>query len=123
MTDLEFTIRAICKRRGVTLSKIESVAFNCIVSFGLANNTYLVSVVANTFYFFDSLQIYNNATGAALFLMAPNSGQGSVGASTVVAGATQQYRHIELDSLQYNVGTHSAGSIYLYGTLFKITTV
>lgn len=124
--DYEYLFRKICERRLVTLSKVESVAFNTRVDFGLPNNTVLLAAVANTFYFLSDLSVFTNSTyaGVCNFEMTPNSGQGSAGNLNIpVAGAnaSEVYRAFEFNSFTYLVTTHSAGIVYLSGSLFKIT--
>ena len=121
-----YLFNLICQRRLVTLSKVESVAFNVSVAFGLATGTFLVPVVVNTFYYFSSLSLSPfSLTGIPNFVLSTNSGQGSVGAITLICptanGSNIAFRNIELDSFQYLVNNHSSGNVFLLGELFKIT--
>lgn len=126
MNEIEYTIRKICQRRGVQLVKVESVAFNIVVAFGLANNSYLLPVVANVFYYLDMLTIFtsNGFAGVPKFVLEPNSGQGSAGDSYItINGASMSwaYRGLECDSMRYQVNTHSVGNANLMATCYKIT--
>lgn len=110
----------MCTRRGKTINRWDSVNFNVRVDFGLATNTYLLPAVANTFYFAKFLISINiNVAGAPNLTLLPNSGQGSAGGINIYF-ASLQYNEIELDSLQYVVGTHSAGSFLMFGQVYKI---
>ena len=122
MNDLEYTIRKICERRGVTLSKVESLAFNMRVAFGLANGTYLLPVDASAFYFIATLSIRTDATGKPVLVVLPSAGP-SAGNLNIECNTPTDMQGIEANSLQYIVTTHSAGAFYLYGTVFKITYV
>ena len=129
MTELEFIFRAICKRRGVSLANYESVALTTNVTFGLANDTYILPVVANTFYYIEKLNMENTIvaiTGMAILRVSNIGGAGSAGDVGLVIsgaqGALKVYRGLEADSMRYQVSTHTAGGVNLFGTVFKITT-
>lgn len=123
MNELLYKFSLICKRRAAVMTKVESVAFNVVVTFGLATNTYFLPVVANTFYFLEHFEIMPfNATGSGFIALTSNSGQGSAGADTYFTVSARGLRGVECDSLRYQVGTHSAGTFYLYGEIYKITT-
>ena len=126
MTELEFIFRRICKRRGKTLAHIDSVAFNVLLIFGLANNTPLLPVVANVFYWIEQINWINtNAAGTPELILATNSGQGSAGGLSDVRplGSSMNWHAIECDSLLYSTTGHTSGHYYGLGTVFKITYV
>lgn len=117
----------MCQRRGVSLSKIESVAFNVRCNFGLADGTALLPAGANTFYLCRSLSFYQNGlTGVPRLEALPNAGVGSSGTPTMFISNTatgmQALWNVECDNLLYYVNSHSAGSIYIFGEVYKITT-
>ena len=125
MSNLEFIIRRICDRRAAELVKLESVAFNARITFGLATNTYLLATVANVFYYIDSLMLWNNnSTGFPELVFTANSGQGSAGdidPRTSAGTFPLVYASVETNDLRYRTGTHTAGSFYLTGVVFKVT--
>lgn len=108
------------------LSKIESVAFNVCINFGLAGGTPLLPAVANTFYYIESLTFHhNNFTGVPQLVITTNSGQATGGTIAFFYKPSNNPENVfkwEVDSMTYNVNTHSAGTLYIFGTVFKITT-
>lgn len=132
ITDIEYTCLKICQRRGKILQTIESVAAGWIITFGLATLTPLLPSVANTFYFIDELSLMpSGAVTGVPFLRITNHGGASAGNCDVEVvpyrGGGQniysQFKKVETDSMLYVVGSHSAGSLILHGTVFKITYV
>lgn len=127
MNELLYLFNLICKRRGVSLSKVESVACNWRIAFGLGSFD-LLPAIANVFYFLKGLKITNPAgfggTGVAQFTYT-NSGGASAGTLYVAPNSVLvDMGDLETASLTYNVGTHSAG---VYGVncaaVFKVTFV
>lgn len=126
MTDLEYIFRRICERRGVKFSKIESVAFNTRITFGLANGSALLPVVANVFYYILDLNYYNlNGAGVPGFtLSGVMNANGSAGTGTTFYTSTwppSGIRNVECDAVLYDLNGHSGGTYCLSGTVLKIT--
>lgn len=128
MTELEYIFRLMCARRDVALSKVESVAFNVRINFGLAA-TYLLPVVANTFYYIKRLNfLYITVApgGTPEFTFTTNSGQASAGAINIRPfsfNASMPYADIECDSFRWDNLNHTSGDFAIMGTVFKITGV
>ena len=123
MNEIQYAIAMICQRRQVVLTKVESVAFNVSVTFGLADGSYLLPVVANVFYYLRLLNLHNlSVAGAPLLTVGVQpSGVGSGGTFRMPFSGPWPHRHVELDYMQYNVNTHSAGTYFLYSEVFKVT--
>lgn len=122
MNDLLYTFQLICQRRGVDLAKVESVAFNVKINFGLATGTELLPAVANVFYYCRSLFVANRSITGVPVLIFNNTGQGSAGNSEIVWPTYGiVLSAFECDSLAYDVNTHSAGYGFVYGTVYQIT--
>lgn len=131
MTDIEYTIRKICERRGVYLRKVESVAMSMRLAFGLPDLTPLLPEVANTFYFVSVMTVnLTSAIGTASpLLRLTNLGGGSAGNQDYqpmntanVSGQQWFIGAIECDSMIYVVNGNTSGVINVWGTVFKITT-
>jgi hypothetical protein len=124
--DYQYLFNLICQRRGVTLSKVESIFVNVFVTFGLADGTALFAAAVNTFYYFDSMNIVTaqntSITGAPLIRFT-NSGQGSAGNNDLKMFNQLVYplRGVETDSVTYILNTHTAGAFQISGAGFKIT--
>lgn len=126
INDLEYTLIKICERRGKVLQKVESVAFNVLLSNGLANPTSLLPAVANTFYYCVELTLgfaLAAAAGSPLIQLLPNAGVASVGTPSLVITNNVNvftWHGIECDSMVY-AGGITGGAFGICGTVFKIT--
>lgn len=128
MNELQYLFNAICQRRGVAMNKVENVAFSMRLEFGLANLTYLIPAVANTFYVargFVQECIVTNATASPIIRLT-NLGGGSAGNVDIYLRSAVEGVHVfttafEFESMQYIVNGNTAGANILLGTVFKIT--
>jgi hypothetical protein len=129
--DYLFLFNTICARRGKKLWKVESVAFNVRLDFGLADQTELLPVAANVFYYCDGLTFNtsNGMAGIPNLELGGNSGQGSVGTvifemlSKTTTFNFSKIGAFECDYMKFGQGTYSAGTIRITGTVFKITYI
>lgn len=124
MTNIEFTIRKICERRGKALTNIEKVAFNVRIESALANGTALLPIVGNTFYLVERIWLYANAVAGTPYIeINSNSGQGSVGTINfdIVTTARDFMIKAEVDSMLWRPNGMTGGFIYLVGNVFKVT--
>jgi hypothetical protein len=127
MNRIEYTINRICRRRGFTATKIESVALATRLDFGLANGTGLLAAAGSTFYYLDTMNVLviEVQTGAGAQLGFTNLGGGSAGTLLLTVpmplGSQIAFRGLETDSLTYFVNGNTAGKMFLSGTAYKVT--
>lgn len=131
MTDLEFTFTKICRRRNVTMTKVESVAFAMRLGFGLADLTALLPAVANTFYYVQNLNSSLSVAlaGGAPLLRATNLLGGLAGnldiqchnVADAIGNTGLKQTNLECESLTYIVNGNTAGVFCVSAIVFKIT--
>lgn len=128
MNEVQYAIDKMSRRRGKPIYAVESVAFNIRVTFGLADGTFILPSLAFGFYYFRRINFLRgnaDVTGVAKLTFTTNSAQASAGniIMQVPAAASTYFdlANIEFDSLQYNLGSHSAGDFVVLGELYKIT--
>lgn len=121
--DYEYVFRKICERRGVVMSKVESVAFNAWITFGFADGTYLLPLGAKFFYYLDKLNVDRyDAVGVPIFRLSPNVGIGGLVTMPLLSAVLgRSFEAVETNGLLYEVNSHSAGTFVVSGSVFKIT--
>lgn len=128
MTDLEYTIRSICARRGVVFEKAVNGVLSLRYTSTLASGYDFLPTVANTFYFIDTM-IYTNLnaiTGIPYIALTDyGSPVGVAGgrylSNPATAGFSFMYRNIQTDRMHYEKNTHSNGDICLFTNYFTVT--